>query len=199
MAHLQDGTADAAGTSRLVVDFARKLKDLHPPSARRSKITLPPSAIYRFPLRTTHTPHLATDPACPRAEADPAPAMVRRKLSAQLPAWVCVLTVRRMLMIGATACYALILFNLIYGIASLSRMKSWHPVQVVNATELQRAMAPPVDSRRVDLPLAAASAAGVAPALRTPEPAVNGTRPTLRRGAATRTAELPLPYAPASP
>ena len=198
MTHLQDGAADAAGTSRLVIDFAGKLKDLHAAPARRSRISSPPSPVYIFPPRKAHTPARADSPSLRTAEMDPALALTPRKLSTQLPGWVRVLTSRRMLMIGAAACYALILFNLVYGIATLSRMQSWRSVPAVNATELQRAIAPTADPRRVDLPLAVAPA-GVAPALRTPEPPINGTRPTLRRGAATRTGELPVPYGPISP
>lgn len=194
MTQTQDGAADAAGTSLLLVDFAGKLKNLHSTPARHPKITSPSSTIYIFPSRTTHAPRPAAGLARPPAEADPVRAVVRRKLSAQLPGWVRSLTTRRMLMMGAAACYALILFNLIYGIASLSRMKSWHPVHAVNAAELQRAMAPPVDTvRRSDLPLPASPAAASAPALRAPEPAASGARPSPRRGAATRTGELSAP------
>jgi hypothetical protein len=186
MTHTQDGAANAAGTPPLVVDFAGKLKDLHAVPARRSKFTARSSTVYIFPQRTTPAPSPAAGLARLRAEADPVHATVRRKISAQLPAWVRSLTTRRILMMGAVACYALILFNLIYGIASLSRMKSWHPVQSVNATELQRAIASPVDAgRRPDLPLAA-SLAAIAPALSTLDPAVDGNGPgPHRRGALT--------------
>jgi hypothetical protein len=180
MTHTQDGAANAPGTPPLVVDFAGKLKDLRASPARRSKIKAPSSTIYFFPPRTTHAPRPVAGIANLPAKADPVRAMVRRKLSAQLPAWVRYLTTRRILMMGAVACYALILFNLIYGIASLSRMKSWHPVQAVNATELQRAMTPPVDiGRRLDLPLAVSPAA-IAPSL---NPSVNVNRPDPRRRA----------------
>ena len=182
MTHTQDGAANAPGTPPLVVDFAGKLKDLRAAPTRRSKITSPSSTIYIFPPRTTHAPRPAAGIANLPAEADPVRAMVRRKLSAQLPAWVRSLTTRRILMMGAVACYALILFNLIYGIASLSRMKSWHAVQAVNATELQRAMTAQVDTgSRLDLPLAASPSAIAA--LNTRDPALNGNRPGPRRRA----------------
>src|SRR5512141_2782115 len=183
MTHTQDGAANAAGSSLLVVDFAGKLKDLHATPARHSKIASPSSTICIFPRRTLHAPHPASGPARSPAGVEPEHTTMRGKLSAQLPAWIRSLTTRRLLMIGAAACYALILFNLIYGIASLSRMKSWHPVQAVNATELQRAMTPPADAgHRPVLPLAASPAAG-GPAL--PTPAVMSDRPSVRRGAAT--------------
>ena len=42
-------------------------------------------------------------------------------------------------MLGALACYALILFNLIYGVATLARLKGLRPpIPSVNALEPQR-------------------------------------------------------------
>ena len=81
MTHTQDGAANAAGTSSLVVDFASKLKDLHAAPARRSKITAPSSTIYIFPPRTTHAPHSADGHAHLAVEADATRAMVRRIFS----------------------------------------------------------------------------------------------------------------------
>ena len=69
-----------------------------------------------------------------------------RKSFAGLPRWIRALTTRRILILGAAACYALILFNLIYGIASLARLKSWRPLPAVNAMELQRTMATPAEN-----------------------------------------------------
>ena len=182
MIHTQDGAADTAGPSLLVVDFAGRLKDLHATPARRSKINSRPSTVHILPPRTARAPRHASGEPRPPADAAPGHAMVSGRLPAQLPAWVRALTTRRILVIGAAACYALILFNLVYGIASLSRMKSGHPVQAANASELQREMAPPVDTgRRLDLPLAA-SPAVIAPAPR--HTAAGGNRPGHRSSVA---------------
>ena len=65
----------------------------------------------------------------------------RPRMSAGLPGWIRSLTTRRALLLGAIACYALILFNLLYGIATLARLKSLRPLPAVSAAEPQRQLA----------------------------------------------------------
>src|ERR1019366_838662 len=84
--------------------------------------------------------HDAQSPSLRCVEDGASQAQAHRKLSAHLPGWIRLLTTRRALVLGAAVCYLLIIFNLIYGVASLARLKPWRPLHDVTATELQRAM-----------------------------------------------------------
>ena len=156
---VQDRATDTARVP-LVVDLASRLKvaDTH---RRRHKSASSPSRIYLFPAANTRvmppshnvrlmrpTPamrlHIVDSPA--QISAGAQASATRRRISAGLPVWIRTLTTRRALMLGAIACYALIMFNLIYGIATLARLKSLRPLPPVAATEPQRPMAAVVDA-----------------------------------------------------
>lgn len=118
------------GTSPFVIDLASRMKNIRPVRSPRSSVDASSSEIYIFPA-----------PA--RSALPDASRRWYRKSFAGLPRWIRALTMRRVLILGAAACYALILFNLIYGIASLARLQPGRPIPLVNALELQRAKATP--------------------------------------------------------
>lgn len=151
---VQDRPKDP-GRVPLVVDLVSRMKvaDTH---RHRRRSTSSPSRIYVFPARNTrlirpsyNTRLVRTTPPM-RLHSVPPPAQVsagaqesakRQRIFAGLPLWMRTLTTRRALILGAIACYALILFNLIYGIATLARLKSLRPLPAVSAAEPQRPLA----------------------------------------------------------
>ena len=157
MSPIEDRAAEhrAADAGRVpsVINLASRMKAEH--SRRRPRISSP-SRIYVFPSRNTRvmrtsrdTRHVRASPAMRLHTVDP-PAQasagmqksaLRRRTSTRLPVWIRPLTTRRALVIGAIACYALIMFNLIYGIAALARLKSLRPLPAVSAAEPQRPLA----------------------------------------------------------
>jgi hypothetical protein len=150
MTHTKDGAAESAATSSLVVDLAGKMKDFHSPQTRGPKITLASSStIYIFPSRRAPLPRTATTPPLLRVEHDAAQAHACKQVSARLPRWIRSMTTRHALVLGTAACYLLIIFNLIYGVASVARLNAWRPVPAASAIDLQRhAMAAPVECER---------------------------------------------------
>jgi hypothetical protein len=155
---VQDRATDT-GRVPLVVDLASRLKVADTTHRRRHKSASSPSRMYLFPAANTrvmppsHNVRLMRPTPAMRLHIVDSPAHIsagasatRRRISGGLPGWIRTLTTRRALMLGAIACYALIMFNLIYGIATLARLKSLRPLPPVAATEPQRPMAAVADA-----------------------------------------------------
>jgi hypothetical protein len=145
MTHTKNGAAVSSGTSSLVVYLTGRRKHLHSWHPHRPKNTLPaPTTIYVFPSRPTKSPRRATplrDTEHPVQQK-----RGRQELWARLPRWIHALTTWHALMLGAAACYLLIIFNLVYGLTSLAQLKAWRPLQAVSAADPQRrALAAPVE------------------------------------------------------
>jgi len=155
---VQDRATDAHRVPQ-VVNLASRLK-VADTYRRPRKSASSPSRIYLFPAnpgvrhpshnvrRMRPTPamrlHIVDSPA--QISTGAQDSATRRRVSAGLPVWIRTLTTRRALMLGAIACYALIMFNLIYGIATLARLKSLRPLPTVAAAEPQRPMAAVADA-----------------------------------------------------
>ena len=150
-----DGALNLGGASPFVVNLASRMKNIHSMRPPRAGADTTASEIYIFPAPPRHTP------ASPGQEDS---TRWYRQSFAGLPRWIRALTMRRVLILGAAACYALILFNLIYGIASLARLKAWRTMPAANAMELQRASIATVEGGLQGIAPNSVLIGGIAPA-----------------------------------
>ena len=139
------GAKNTHDNAAFVVDLTSRIKTM--PPARARKAAPASSVVYFFPAqrrrRHDDPPATAGSDECAAAAqrtGDPGFKFSRRAAP---------LDTGRVLLLGALACYALILFNLIYGVASVSetRVVQPHPAQRLNTSELQKQIGLPADAK----------------------------------------------------
>jgi hypothetical protein len=141
------GAKNRHDSAAFVVDLASRMKT--PPAVRpRPRNAGPASSIvYFFPAqrgrRYDDPPPAARAGEC----ASPLPQAGDTAVRFTRPAFP--FDTGRALLLGALGCYALILFNLIYGVASVSdtRIAQIPPAQRFNTNELQKQIGLPADAR----------------------------------------------------
>lgn len=133
--------------SSFVVSLASRARRPHPIRTQRADESAQSSRIYFFPIQARRVAPAPLTPAfeiATAAQPDIAPIPVE-SIEAKPPmtasaergriAWTRRIETRHALWLGAAACYALIIFNFVYGLSSLARMKPWPTLPIGYATD----------------------------------------------------------------
>jgi hypothetical protein len=132
----QNGIGRPGETSPFVVSLASRARRHRSSRARAELEGLRSSRLYYFPQRTAHEPLkpaalIVSQQSCESSREASAtfdkPTLPPSSIAAR-PSPAKRFETRHALLFGVLACYALILFNLVYGLTALARLKAWTAV-----------------------------------------------------------------------